>query len=344
MKYVPVDQVEPGQILGKTIYSSNGNVLLSKDVHLTVFMINTLRRIGVTAIYIQDEHFADIEIVDIVSEETKQMVIKQMSDTFETVNSGKQFSSKAVSISIDKLLQDIMRNNDVLLQLSDIRTEDNQMYIHALNVAVISILIGINLDLNQIQLKELATGALFHDIGKVGAYEDDPKNLKRHHTWRGFESLKNKREYSLLVAHVAFQHHEHVDGTGIPRGLQAEQIHLYAKIVCVASVYDNFLSDFTNGEGVMPHVAVERMMAMTGTILDHNVMIHFLKTVSIYPTGSSVRLSSRETGVVVGQHRGLPGRPIVRIVRRTTDPNDELDIKEVDLAKETTLFVETVLN
>ncbi|MNR57235.1 hypothetical protein D3C85_1779660 [compost metagenome] len=72
------------------------------------------------------------------------------------------------------------------------------------------------------------------------------------------------------------------------------------------------------------------------------MLIHFLKIVSIYPTGASVRLSTRETGVVVGQHRGLPGRPIVRVVKQDTN-NKELDISEIDLAKHTTVFIEQVL-
>jgi len=72
------------------------------------------------------------------------------------------------------------------------------------------------------------------------------------------------------------------------------------------------------------------------------VVQHFLKTVSIYPTGISVRLSTRETGVVVGQHRGLPGRPIVRVVSK--DADGYIDSKEIDLAKHTTIFIEQVLS
>ncbi|MFC6553957.1 HD domain-containing protein [Cohnella cellulosilytica] len=67
-----------------------------------------------------------------------------------------------------------------------------------------------------LQLKELAMGALLHDIGKLGAPEVQEGRM--HHSWRGFDLLKNKREYSLLIAHVAFQHHEAIDGSGAPRG------------------------------------------------------------------------------------------------------------------------------
>ena len=64
MKYVLIEDIEPGLVLGRTVYAANGTVLLSAGVQLTVYMINTLRRIGVTVLYIEDHLFEDIEIED----------------------------------------------------------------------------------------------------------------------------------------------------------------------------------------------------------------------------------------------------------------------------------------
>lgn len=343
MKYVHLDSVESGQYLGRTIFASNGSILLSEGVQLTVFMINTLNRIGVTMIYIKDSNMEDVEIPEIVSDETKRIVMQQMGQTFAAIQSGKEFDSRAMSISINTLLDEVMRNRDVLVQLTDIRTKDNEMYVHATNVCMMAVLIGINMGFNATQLKELAVGALLHDVGKVElTYDDESSDRRKHHTWRGFELLKIKREFSLLIAHVAFQHHETLDGMGIPRGLTSDEIHIYAKITAVANMYDNLLFDTSKGRRMLPYEACEHMMALAGTKLDREVLIHFLKTVSIYPTGASVRLSNRQTGVVVGQHRGLPSRPIVRIVKQD-QADRELDIKEIDLAKHTTVFIEQIL-
>lgn len=344
MRYVSIDSLEPGQYLGKTIFSSNGTVLLNEGVQLTVYMISTLKRIGVTYVYIKDELFEDVEITDIVSEETKRAVIGQMSEMFETLRSGKEFSTRKISMTIDQLLDEVMKNKEVLIHLSDIRSEENEEYLHALHVCTMAALVGMNMSFNQTQLKELATGALLHDVGKVAGFDDnDASNRQRHHTWKGFETLKMKREFSLLVAHAAFQHHEHVDGSGLPRGISGDEIHPYAKIVSVANTYDNLVSGRLdpNGKAVMPHEACERMMAMAGKELDRDVLIEFLKNVSVYPNGTSVRLTNNEVGVVVGQHRGLPSRPIVRLVKR--DEHD-LQVKEIDLAQHPTIFIESVLN
>lgn len=342
MRYMNIDQVESGQYLGKTIFASNGTILLSEGVQLTVYMINTLNRIGATMVYIKDPQFEDVEIPEVLSEETKRTVMKQMLSTFDTIKSGKPFDTRSVSLSVDHLLDEVTRNKEVLIQLSDIRTKDNEAYVHALNVCMISTMIGINMNLNPSQLKELAIGALLHDVGKVERLADDESpDPKRHHTWRGFELLKQKQELSLRIAHVALQHHETPDGEGVPRQLVGDQIHVFAQIVAVANKFDNLLSNLSNkGKRMLPHEACEHMLAMAGTKLDREVLIHFLRTVSIYPTGSSVRLSTKETGVVVGQHRGLPGRPIVRVVRQV---GEEIEVKEIDLAKYTTVFIENVL-
>jgi HD-GYP domain-containing protein (c-di-GMP phosphodiesterase class II) len=290
---------------------------------------------------VRDEHFADVEIMEVVSEETKRAVIRQMNDVFDSLKSGKEFNTKNVSVTVDHLLDDILMNKDVLVHLADIRSKENAEYLHAMNVCMMSSIVGMNMGLTSTQMKELAIGGLLHDIGKVGAGPNDDADLRRHHTWRGFETLKLKREYSLLIAHAAFQHHEHVDGTGIPRGLTGDAIHPYAKIIAVANTFDNLISKLDErGKRMMPHEACERMMAMVGRELDKETLIEFLKTVSVYPTGASVRLTNRETGVVVGQHRGLPSRPIVRVVKQD---EEQLEVKEFDLAKHPTLFIEAVL-
>ncbi len=339
MKLVDIETVEPGQYLGKTIFSSNGAVLLSTGVQLTVYMISTLKRLGVTTIYIDDPMFRDISHEELLSEETKRAVIHQMSETFEQLRSGKNFSSKAIGQTVDDLLEDVMQNQNLMIQLSDIRTADNAMFLHAMNVCTMASLVGLNMGLNMIQLKELAMGALLHDIGKLGAPEIQEGRM--HHAWRGFELLKNKREYSLLVAHVAFQHHEAIDGSGAPRGLTGDDIHTYAKITAVVNMYDNMIYPSGDEKPLLPHEACERMNAFSGTLLDHEVLVHFMRIVSIYPNGISVKLSTRQTGVVVGQHRGLPGRPVVRVIDKEGD--EAVGYNEIDLAQHTTVFIETVL-
>jgi len=94
--------------------------------------------------------------------------------------------------------------------------------------------------------------APMHDLGKIlveceilhkqGKYTPEDYEKMKLHTVRAKELLKPyKRRYMKASEIVASQHHEHWDGSGYPQGLKGEEIHLYARIVAVADVFDALL-------------------------------------------------------------------------------------------------------
>ena len=230
MKYVNVESVEAGRFLARRYTPVMVQYCCLPESSSPCLWSIRWKRIGVTTLYIQDEAYKDVDTEDILDEATKRAIINEMSVTLEAVRSGKDWSPKKVALSIDKLLNDVLNGRELLVQLTDIRTQDNAQYVHAMNVCLLSSVIGLNMGLNYNQLKDLAVGALLHDIGKVGEPPGTVPTSKLHHTWRGFEVIKNKREFSLLVAHTALQHHEHEDGSGTPRGIRGKDIHLLPKL------------------------------------------------------------------------------------------------------------------
>ena len=64
-------------------------------------------------------------------------------------------------------------------------------------------------------------------------------NLIKSHTTLGYNILHNsKREILRTAAIVAYEHHEKYDGTGYPRGLKKDEIHIFGRITAVADVFD----------------------------------------------------------------------------------------------------------
>lgn len=348
MRYTNIDNVQQGELLGKNIYSSDGRVLLHEDVPLTVGLISKLRHMGVQYIYIKDKNFEDVEIEEVVSEQTKRQAMNMLTTSFQYVQTGKDVDTKEINTTIKNIIDEIMENEHILFALTDIRTEDNAIFVHSLNVCIMSVLVGIKVGMDRSKLQELAIGALFHDIGKVlpdkeiknaNPGEGDPN----HHCWKGFNKLRKNKEISTLSAHIALTHHEHVDGTGEPRGLQDKDIHLLSKIVSVANYYDNLVSPIDGSKPLHPYEAGEHIMALTNKRFSHPVVWRFLRAVAFYPTGSQVILSNGKAGVVVGQNTGLPQRPIVRTFEMYRDA-DDYSIEEIDLAKETTIFIKKIIS
>lgn len=351
MKYVSIDQVVQGDHLAKPIYSSDGRILLEENVYLTIGLISKLRELGITTIYIKDELLEqldlEIEEEEVITDETKREAVATLASGFQYIQAGEsEFRLKAVSNVAGSIIDDVLRNQEVLVSLTDIRTEDNELFLHSIQVCVLSVLIGIKLHLDRSKLRDLAIGALLHDIGKIVEDDDDKKGeYDNDHTWKGFNFMRRNPEMSNLSSVVMLQHHEHVDGTGYPRGIKADDIHLNAKITAVANMYDNYITkeDDESGRVLYPYEACEKIMALTNLHFDHDVVWSFLRSVAFYPNGSHVKLTTGETGIVVGQNKGLPQRPVVRLMK-TSYQIDQVVVKEIDLAKETTVFIDKIIS
>ncbi|MCM3759260.1 HD domain-containing protein [Alkalihalobacillus oceani] len=345
MKYTLIDHVQHGERLAKHIFASDGRVLLQEDVQLTVGILSRLRRMGVKAIYIKDERVNDIKVEEVVSEKVKRETISTLQDSFQLVQTGKNIDFQAVRKVISTIIDEVLQNQQTLFALMDIRTEDNELYVHSVNVCILSTIVGIKMGLDRTKLQELAIGALLHDIGKV--VDDAPGQLepmKNDHTWKGFNLLRKNKEISTLSSHIALTHHENMDGTGYPRKLKDEEIHVLSKIVAVTNTYDRLLSPKDGGKGMFPYEACEYLLGLTNIQFSHEVMWRFLRAVAFYPTGSQVKLSTKETGIVVDQNPGLPQRPIIRVFHMVGSASEDFDVKHIDLAKETTVFIEEVLS
>ena len=124
---------------------------------------------------------------------------------------------------------------------------------HVKRVAEYSCLMARLLGYDEQRAKMIKLAAAMHDVGKVtipDAILKSEKNLSKddfeimkQHAQNGYDILK-KSDLPLmkLAATVAHQHHEMYDGTGYPRGLKGEQIHIIARIVALADVFDALVS------------------------------------------------------------------------------------------------------
>jgi len=349
VRYSSVNNVNDGQILGNNIYSSNGGVLLRQGSRLSDGIISKLKQLGITAIYVQDERFEGIEAKDVISAETKRATLGALSEAVKNIQSDQEIDLKKTNLNTNNIIDEILENRDNLISLNDILSKDNQLFLHSLNVCIISVMISVHFGFTKKQLQEVAVGALFHDIGKIVPDNALDKltlakeNIKEH-SWRGFHYLRKKHEISILSSTIALQHHEYLNGTGTPRGLKQSEIHQYSKIVAVANYYDDLITPDNDGQRIKPHEACEKIMGLANVYFEHDIVWQFLRSIAAYPNGTAVRLSTDKTGIVVGQHKGLPTRPIIRLIDgENLDGDFEITVEEVDLANETTIFIEEVL-
>lgn len=140
---------------------------------------------------------------------------------------------------------------------------------------------------SQKEIMCIAFAALGHDIGKNGVKEeilDKPHTL----TLREFGNMQTHTEktFWLLervfpdkdIAYIAASHHEHWDGSGYPRGIKADNIHPFTRIITIADIWDALTHQRIYQQRILSHAErIVIMRSIRGTICDPHMLDQFLK-------------------------------------------------------------------
>ena len=238
---------------------------------------------------------------------------------------------------LDKLLVD----SDIGIRLVNVAGADRSAA-HALNVAVISLLIGRTLGLQGDELHDLGVGALLHDVGKIDLAErlrhaDDGLNwvdmaAYREHVVRGVAHGK-RMALAPGALSVLAQHHEHADGSGFPQQLSVDRMSLASRIVAIVNRYDNLCNPPARNPALTPHEAVATLFAQGRTRFDAAVLGTFIRMTGVYPAGSLVQLTDDRYAMVVGINSSRPLKPRV-LVHDPRVPKSEALVLNLEHARD----------
>jgi HD-GYP domain-containing protein (c-di-GMP phosphodiesterase class II) len=193
---------------------------------------------------------------------------------------------------------------------------------HALNVAVISLLIGRMLGLEEDEMSDLGVGALMHDVGKLDVperfrhaedgFSSAETNAYRDHVAKGV--LQGQRMgLSPGALAVLAQHHEQADGQGFPQRLSGERMTMGARIVAIVNRYDNLCNPGSLAHALTPHEAVAMLFAQGRARFDGTVLNAFIRMMGVYPAGSLVQLTDDRYAMVVAANSSRPLKPRVLV-------------------------------
>lgn len=193
---------------------------------------------------------------------------------------------------------------------------------HALNVAIISMLMGRVFGLTSDEMMDMGVGALLHDIGKL-----DLPDRVRH-----VDPLFSQAEHLQYREHVALgvlagkrmglapgallvlaQHHEMADGTGFPQRLNIDRMAAAARIVSLVNRYDNLCNPVGAAAGLTPHEALSLIFAQARSKFDASMLNAFIRMMGVYPPGSIVQLTDDRYASVVSVNSSRPLKPRVLV-------------------------------
>jgi putative nucleotidyltransferase with HDIG domain len=181
---------------------------------------------------------------------------------------------------------------------------------HSESVARYATAIAHELELSQRAVDRIRWAALLHDVGKIstpvelldkpGALSDEERSVLERHP---VESARIVHGIDRLAGSMAGirHHHERLDGAGYPDGLAGDSVPLDARVIAVADAFDAMVSDRAYRKGMDPAVALDRLLAGSGTQFDATVVAAFERSL----TGRPSRAPAVRAPAAVD---GVPGR------------------------------------
>ena len=360
MRFLPLMYVSDNQLLGESLFDTNGRVLLRKGIALKTETIKSIEKLGYHSLYIQDTQEDQEDQATIgstfLADDIKLKVLKIIRDNFYHFkmiyhmrslgrDSQKLFKLMeerdvlldALHTVTDEVLLILKKHPSHFIERVEVKSDKNYQYQHALNTAIIATILGMNSNLNYLDLKALFLGAIMKEMGNVAIPEEILHkkgkltaiefDILKSHTEISYQEIRNCGAINNTIKQICLEHHEKLDGTGYPHGLKEDTISFLTKIVAIADTYDALTSDRGFRPAYPPHRALKMMYSEVGTAYDRDILKRLKKLVIPFPVGTYINLNNG-FGKVVNYTPDYE-RPIVKlstggIIDLSRDPNYEI--------------------
>ena len=264
------------------------------------------------------------------AEEFYAAFVKYVETLFTQAAIKNELDFKAVAEKIKAACDIIREDRRFLLRVQKntlTSPNDNYLASHAVKTTIISIIIGYYLKLPAHRLIELGVAALLHEIGMIKlppqiylskrSLQPQERKAILSHPVLSYNLLKSF-DFPLTVTLAALEHHERENGSGYPRNLTGDRISLYAKIIAVACSYEALSAQRPHKEAKDGYTGMLELLKNEGKQYDDTIVRALVFSLSIYPIGLYVLLSSGRKGQVVDVNPENPRFPIVQIFGELT--------------------------
>ncbi|MFN7287639.1 MAG: HD-GYP domain-containing protein [Burkholderiales bacterium] len=252
-------------------------------------------------------------------------------------------SAKAV---VGQTIEELLSSQHAVVHLMNDALTDPNARQHALNVTVLSLMLGREQGLRNDALSNLGLGALLHDIGKTLVASQvllQPAEQRNRHEEAAYRQHVHQgeglcRQLGLdapdLLACV-LQHHERMDGRGFPAGLTGDGIALSARIVAIANRYDNLCHATDVAHSLTPFEALAWLYRREASALDAMLLQRFVRCLGVWPPGTIVQLTNGTIGLVTSSGAQDSLRPTLLMADLQVPRNEALlvDLAEIPEVK-----------
>ena len=251
-----------------------------------------------------------------------------------------------LSVGVYYLIDTLKTSEQLLLGLTVVKNYDNYLYNHSVNVAILSLSMGVRLGLKTSHLLALGQAALLHDVGmstlpkeivsKPSVLTPDEWDIIRQHPIRGAEllcELLGVTEESAPCIISVLEHQRNYDKSGYPEFIQMDKQSLLSRIIRICDFYDAVTTPRVYSPVPMTtSEALKHLIEGSGKLFDPVLVKYFVNLIGIYPIGTLVFLNTGEWGIVIGQSKSKENfdKPIVQVIKDAS--GNDIKPKVIDLA------------
>ncbi len=259
----------------------------------------------------------------------------------EKIAGGGGIDSKLAKEAVAECVNSVLHSPDAMLWITQLKNKDEYTAQHSMNVCVLSIVLGRQINLSEKNLNIVGLCGMMHDMGKIliplevlnkpGKLGLEEMEIMKTHTTLGCELLKSSDDMHPSAIQVAFNHHEQLDGKGYCRHIKQTGISHFARMVAIADMYDAMTSDRVYQKGRTHLEATNAMISLTGSHLDPTLVVKFIESIGVYPPGCLVELTNGAIAMVIEINEKTKLRP--KIITLLDEEKNPIPEQVIDLSK-----------
>ena len=328
MATVTLSQVKLGDKIGEDVLTPLGGVLFHKGKIVTQKEIEIMQAFLIQYVAVHTDQPAQKEREDGTEHQTHQeaaapvsasplhdeydKMLELLRQVYNSHVAGQSMPVMDIRKQLEKLLEHIKSYN-VLTFVPRQFAERDYLLHNGVTAAMTAYLFAQWTGFPQKDWMQLAFAGLLHDIGnmridksiltKPNTLSLDEKEEMQRHTVLGYQLLKNVPSLNEGVKLAALQHHEKVDGTGYPLGIDATQIHPYSKIIAIVDIFHAMTLNKAYRKAASPYLVLEQIQSDSFGKLDPGYVSIFVERATQFHNGTVVRLSDERIGEIVFSDR-----------------------------------------
>ena len=257
---IQVTELKEGMKIASNVYDSDDNIIIDIGSIVTKSTIELLKKNSIETVSVAEiieNKYQNNFDNSIKNQLNKRVIIEENGREILKIDSEKALDINNITIEktknayniaknngtvnfielkkdVDIMLNSILENREAHSYLAILKRKDESIYKHAVDVAALSAITAIEMNLTKADISNIMLGALLHDIGKVLVQEyllnkknltKDEINILKRHTTHGYK-LAKRDNLEDNIADIILEHHEKYDGSGynfpahssVPRG------------------------------------------------------------------------------------------------------------------------------